>query len=218
MVTTYGHKLHGVSLKQVEEWEGRLEAVEWLRPKAPSLSTVYYEVGRSFNLLVIVEVAHLVRDGTLYVVCSEEECERIAEQANKSRLDNVARLGESSAKQALLAGAVITDNETLVKELLASDYDKEHALLGHFTHSRNESLVAMRQIYVHHNLREIFIPQSANKHCAGFQFLHFFWNHSHPHSYYDITPSKYVVYSFWGGRPEETPERKSLMMRNEVAS
>ena len=188
----------------MEEWEGKREAVEWLRPKAPSLSAVYYEVSHSFNLLAIVEIAHLVRDGTLHVVCSREKCEKIEAQTSKSKLGNVVTLRESSTRQALLAGAVVSDNETLINELLASDYDSEHALLGHFTHARNESLAAMRQIYVRHQLKEVFIPQSA-KQCAGFQFLHFFWNHSHPHNFYDITPSKYVVYSFWGGRPEETP-------------
>lgn len=160
-----------------------------------------------------------MRDGTLHVVCSKEQCGKIEEQtkASKSKLDNVVTLNETSSKQAFLAGAVITDNETLIKELLARDYDKEHALLGHFTHTRNESLKAMREIYVRHRLKEVHIPQHA-KQCIGFQFLHLFWNHTHPHNFYEITPSKYVVYSFWGGKPEETPERKSFIIKNEMVS
>ena len=77
MVTIYGSKLFGVSLEQLEEWEGKREAVEWLRSKA-SITEVYYEVRHSFNLLTIVEIARLLKSGgSLYVVCSKEECAKI---------------------------------------------------------------------------------------------------------------------------------------------
>ena len=77
MVTVYGHKLFGVSLEQLQEWEGKREAVEWLRSKA-SITEVYYEVRHSFNLLTIVEIARLLKSGgSLYVVCSKEECAKI---------------------------------------------------------------------------------------------------------------------------------------------
>jgi hypothetical protein len=106
---------------------------------------------------------------------------------------------------------VITDNERLIKEATEKDFLKKGSLLGFFTKRRQESFKAMHQLYVHHHLRQVVMPQPKQE-CAGFQYLHFFWNSYHPHGFYEITPSKYVVFQFWGSEPEQLSIRKRLLI------
>lgn len=55
----------------------------------------------------------------------------------------------------------------------------------------------MRKLYVNYQLKEIITPQPKGL-CIGFEYLHYFWNHTHPNGFYEITISDYTSYAFWG--------------------
>lgn len=108
---------------------------------------------------------------------------------------------------------IITDNEVLMKQCIDASFLKNGSLLGYFTDKRNESVEAMRKLYVHNELKEIIMPQP-KKECVDFQYYHYFWNSYHPNGYYEIVPSvpEYVIYVFWGGPPEKVNQRKKFLI------
>jgi hypothetical protein len=94
---------------------------------------------------------------------------------------------------------------------LGKEFLKKGSMLGHFNNKRNESVEAIRQIYVHHNVRELIMPQPKQE-CVDYQYLHYFWNSYHPNGYYEISLSDYTVYVFWGGPPEKINQRKKFLI------
>lgn len=100
-----------------------------------------------------------------------------------------------------------------MKECVDASFLKTGSLLGHFSNKRNESVEAMRKLYVHNQLREVIMPQP-KKECVDYQYYHYFWNSYHPNGYYEIIPSDpaYVIYVFWGGPPEKVNQRKKFLI------
>lgn len=213
--TVYGRKLYGVSQAQVRVWEQQRQAVEWIRSKQKG--KVYYEMSYSFNLLVIVEIAHLFSSSPIHVLCTSDECSKIQLQISETNLDNIELMRKTNLSRALLTDIIITDNQVLMKDCLADNFTHRGAILGFFTMQRNNSMHAMRQVFVRHQLREVTIPRPS-KECVGFEYEHFFWNALHPHNFYDITPSKYILYVFWTQQPEKTPYRKKFLIKQIIKS
>lgn len=153
----------------------------------------------------------MLREGTLTVVCEQSECARIKTQVDRNSLANVKLLSQTSEREALLSKAVITDNTRLINVCVRERFLERGSLLGFFPQSRNESVEAARRLFVSHELREVFTP-NARTECGGFEYRNFFWNWEELNAFYEIRPSKYVVYSFWGGSPKDIPNRKKFII------
>lgn len=71
---------------------------------------MYYEIKSKFNMLSIFEIAFLLGNHTLTVVCLSAQCERIGQTIKSNHLQNVQLIKLSDSKKALSSGIIITDN------------------------------------------------------------------------------------------------------------
>lgn len=91
----------------------------------------------SFNLVAIIEIAHIIRDSQLIVRCSPKDCALIGLQLESTLVSNVKLIRNSDLENAKKADMIITDNVVLIKECLKDNFTSRGKLLSFFTTQRS---------------------------------------------------------------------------------